>query len=305
MMLDMKRTFDEVVQSQASPEKAAQILANPFYIAVSSSFAGTQEYMAMEKLGQLDKLARRTGRWDLIIVDTPPSRSALDFLDAPERLASFLDGRFMRLLLAPARGPARLMTAGFGMVTNAVTKIIGAQVLQDMKAFVAAFDTLFGGFRQRAQRTFELLQDRRTAFLVVAAPEPDALREAAYFVERLRQEGMPLAGLVVNRASTSPEVDLSANAAMTGVEKLRSSGEDHGLAAGLLRLHADRKVRRGAGEAADQPVRDQPSRRTHGRAARAVDRRARPGRPASHRRPAGRPGRNWVETRSSADAATD
>jgi anion-transporting ArsA/GET3 family ATPase len=240
MMLDMKRTFDEVVQNQASPEKAEQILKNPFYIAVSSSFAGTQEYMAMEKLGQLDKDARRTGRWDLIVVDTPPSRSALDFLDAPERLSSFLDGRFMKLLIAPARGPARLMTAGFGMVTNAITKIIGAQVLQDMKAFVAAFDTLFGGFRQRAQRTFELLQDRRTAFLVVAAPEPDALREAAYFVERLRAERMPLAGLVVNRASSKPDGDLTAHAAMTGVERLRTSGEDHGLAAGLLRLHADR-----------------------------------------------------------------
>ena len=240
MMLDMKRTFDEVVQSQASPEKAEQILANPFYIAVSSSFAGTQEYMAMEKLGQLDKDARRTGRWDLIVVDTPPSRSALDFLDAPERLSSFLDGRFMKLLLAPARGPARLMTAGLGLVTNAINKIIGAQVLQDMKAFVAAFDTLFGGFRQRALRTFELLQDRRTAFLVVAAPEPDALREAAYFVERLRAERMPLAGLVVNRASSRPDGDLTAHAAMTGVERLRTSGEDHGLAAGLLRLHADR-----------------------------------------------------------------
>jgi anion-transporting ArsA/GET3 family ATPase len=242
MMLDMKRTFDEVVESQATPEKAQQILNNPFYVAVSSSFAGTQEYMAMEKLGQLDKDARKSGRWDLIVVDTPPSRSALDFLDAPERLSSFLDGRFMKLLLVPARGPARLMTAGFGMVTNAITKIIGAQVLQDMKAFVAAFDTLFGGFRQRAQRTFELLQDRRTAFLVVAAPEPDALREAAYFVERLRQDRMPLTGLVVNRASTTPAGELSANAAMTGLEKLRSSGEDHGLAAGLLRLHADRKV---------------------------------------------------------------
>jgi anion-transporting ArsA/GET3 family ATPase len=242
MMLDMKRTFDEVVQSQASPEKAQQILSNPFYVAVSSSFAGTQEYMAMEKLGQLDKDARKSGRWDLIVVDTPPSRSALDFLDAPERLSSFLDGRFMKLLLAPARGPARLMTAGFGMVTTAITRIIGAQVLQDMKAFVAAFDTLFGGFRQRAQRTFELLQDRRTAFVVVAAPEPDALREAAYFVERLRQERMPLAGLVVNRASTLPEGELSANAALAGVEKLRASGEDHGLAAGLLRLHADRMV---------------------------------------------------------------
>jgi anion-transporting ArsA/GET3 family ATPase len=242
MMLDMKRTFDEVVQSQASPEKAAQILANPFYVAVSSSFAGTQEYMAMEKLGQLDALARASGRWDLIVVDTPPSRSALDFLDAPERLSSFLDGRFMKLLLAPARGPARMMTVGFGMVTNAITRIIGAQVLQDMKAFVAAFDTLFGGFRQRALRTFELLQDRRTAFLVIAAPEPDALREAAYFVERLREERMPLAGLVVNRMATDPGGHLSDHAAMTGVEKLRESGEDHGLAAGLLRLHADRLV---------------------------------------------------------------
>ncbi|MCW2711825.1 MAG: arsenite efflux ATP-binding protein ArsA [Marmoricola sp.] len=242
LMLDMKRTFDEVVPSQASPEKARQILDNPFYIAVSSSFAGTQEYMAMEKLGQLDQDARASGRWDLIVVDTPPSRSALDFLDAPERLSSFLDGRFMKLLLVPARGPARLMTAGFGMVTNAITKIIGAQVLQDMKAFVAAFDTLFGGFRQRAQRTFELLQDRRTAFLVIAAPEPDALREAAYFVERLRQESMPLAGLVINRASSAPDGNLSSHAAMTGVEKLRSAGQGDGLAVGLLRLHADRLV---------------------------------------------------------------
>src|SRR5512144_2787443 len=112
MMLDMKRTFDEVVESQASPEKAAQILANPFYQALSSSFAGTQEYMAMEKLGQLHANARKTGSWDLIVVDTPPSRSALDFLDAPERLSSFLDGRFIKLLLAPATGPARLLTAG-------------------------------------------------------------------------------------------------------------------------------------------------------------------------------------------------
>jgi anion-transporting ArsA/GET3 family ATPase len=243
MMLDMKRTFDEVVESQASPEKARQILANPFYVAVSSSFAGTQEYMAMEKLGQLDKDARASGRWDLIVVDTPPSRSALDFLDAPERLSSFLDGRFMRLLLAPARGPARLMTAGFGMVTKTVTTIIGGQVLSDMQAFVAAFDTLFGGFRQRAQRTFELLQADGTSFVVVAAPEPDALREAAYFVERLSAEEMPLAGLVVNRTSVDPDVGLSAAAAMSGYEKLRDSSDDASrIAAGLLRLHADRKL---------------------------------------------------------------
>ena len=111
----------------------------------------------------------------------------------------------MRLLLAPARGPARLMTAGFGIVTNALTKVLGAQVLTDLQTFVAAFDTVFGGFRQRAQQTYALLQADGTAFLVVAAPEPDALREAAYFVERLSEDGMPLAGLVVNRASPAPD----------------------------------------------------------------------------------------------------
>ncbi|HEU4338373.1 MAG TPA: ArsA-related P-loop ATPase, partial [Nocardioides sp.] len=195
MMLDMKRTFDEVVESQASPEKARQILENPFYVALSSSFAGTQEYMAMEKLGQLHRQAQADGSHDLIVVDTPPSRSALDFLDAPERLSSFLDGRFIRLLLAPARGPARLMTAGFSVVTNALTKVLGAQVLRDMQTFVAAFDTLFGGFRQRAEQTFALLQADGTAFVVIAAPEPDALREAAYFVDRLTDDDMPLAGL--------------------------------------------------------------------------------------------------------------
>ncbi|HEY9566322.1 MAG TPA: ArsA-related P-loop ATPase, partial [Nocardioides sp.] len=211
MMLDMKRTFDEVVEGQASSEKAKQILENPFYIALSSSFAGTQEYMAMEKLGQIHRDAQKTGDYDLIVVDTPPSRSALDFLD----------GKFIRLLLAPARGPAKLMTAGFSMMTKALTKIVGASVLQDLQTFVTAFDTLFGGFRARAQKTFELLQADGTAFLVVAAPEPDALREAAYFVERLSGEDMPLAGLVANRASAATITTLSADEAMAAAERLR------------------------------------------------------------------------------------
>ncbi|GAA1150333.1 ArsA family ATPase [Nocardioides aquiterrae] len=238
MMLDMKRTFDEVVESQATPEKARQILENPFYIALSSSFAGTQEYMAMEKLGQIHAAAQAEGTYDLIVVDTPPSRSALDFLDAPERLSSFLDGRFIRLLLTPARGPARMMTAGFGLITGALNKILGTQVLRDMQTFVAAFDTLFGGFRQRAQKTFELLQADGTAFLVVASPEPDALREAAYFVERLSEDRMPLAGLIVNRASPVPQGTLSADEAMAASVRLRKR-EPGSLTAGLLRLHAD------------------------------------------------------------------
>jgi anion-transporting ArsA/GET3 family ATPase len=238
MMLDMKRTFDEVVESQASPDKAAQILQNPFYIALSSSFAGTQEYMAMEKLGQIHGTSVADGTYDLIVVDTPPSRSALDFLDAPERLSSFLDGRFIRLMLAPARGPARLMTAGLGIITNAMTRILGAQVLRDLQTFVAALDTVFGGFRQRAQKTYALLQAEGTAFLVVAAPEPDALREAAYFVERLSEDRMPLAGLIVNRASPVPAGTVSADEAMAAAERLRRE-DPHSSTAGMLRLHAD------------------------------------------------------------------
>ncbi|MDZ5664153.1 ArsA family ATPase [Nocardioides sp. zg-1308] len=239
MMLDMKRTFDEVVEAQASPEKARQILENPFYVALSSSFAGTQEYMAMEKLGQLHRQALADGRHDLIVVDTPPSRSALDFLDAPERLSSFLDGRLIRLLLAPARGPARLMSAGFSMITGALTKVLGGHLLRDVQTFVAALDTLFGGFRQRAEKTFALLQADETAFLVVASPEPDALREAAYFVDRLTDDEMPLAGLVVNRAVPSLSTGLSAEEAIAAADRLRSQ-DSSSLTAGLLQLHADR-----------------------------------------------------------------
>ena len=237
MMLDMKRTFDEVVEAHASPEKAQQILANPFYQALSSSFAGTQEYMAMEKLGQLAADAAQDGTWDLIIVDTPPSRSALDFLDAPARLASLLDGRFVRLLLAPAKGPARMFTAGFGMMTSALTKILGAQVLTDVQTFVAAFDTLFGGFRQRAEKTYALLQADGTAFVVVATPEPDALREATYFVERLTQEEMPLAGLVLNRVTVPAATELTAAEAEAAAAHLDEAAASP--LAGLLRIHAE------------------------------------------------------------------
>src|ERR1700729_1350815 len=122
MMLDMKRTFDEIVEAHTDPARSAQILANPFYQSLSSSFAGTQEYMAMEKLGQL----RRSDDWDLIVVDTPPSRPELDFLDPPERLGRFLDGRLIRLLVVPAkvggRAYLKVLNAGFGMVTGVLTK---------------------------------------------------------------------------------------------------------------------------------------------------------------------------------------
>jgi anion-transporting ArsA/GET3 family ATPase len=222
MMLDMKRTFDEIVETHSDPDRAAQILANPFYQSLSSSFAGTQEYMAMEKLGQL----RRADEWDLIVVDTPPSRSALDFLDAPQRLGRFLDGRLIRLLTAPTktsgRAYLRLVTTGFSMVTGAITKVIGVQLLRDVQTFVAAFDTMFGGFRERAEDTYRLLQAPGTAFLVIATPEPDALREASYFVERLTSDQMPLAGLIVNRVHRPAAPQLSAARSLAAAEALQT-----------------------------------------------------------------------------------
>jgi len=239
MMLDMKRTFDEVVEEHADPERARQILSNPFYKTLSTSFSGTQEYMAMEKLGQL----RQSGEWDLIVVDTPPSRSALDFLDAPKRLGRFLDGRLITFLNAPASsGTFRLLGAGFNLVTSVIGKVVGTQFLADLRSFVSAFDTVFGGFQERAERTYRLLQAPGTAFVVVATPEADALREASYFMQRLSAESMPLAGLVVNRAHLLPKgltERLTSKEATDAAKTLEASGE-HSLAAAALRLHAER-----------------------------------------------------------------
>ena len=219
MMLDMKGTFDDVVVAHSTPEKAEAILQNQFYLALSSEFSGTQEYMAMEKLGQLHSEAEAHGTWDLIVVDTPPARSALDFLDAPEHLSSLLDGRFLRLLLPPTRGPFRLMGAGFSMVSAVITKILGAQIINDVKTFVRAFEALFGGFRQRATTTFQLLSSRHSTFLVVATPQHDAMREAAFFVDRLGEENMPISGMVINRVHTST-VAISPERALSIAEDL-------------------------------------------------------------------------------------
>jgi anion-transporting ArsA/GET3 family ATPase len=253
MMLDMKRTFDEIVEAHADPGRAAQILANPFYQSLSSSFSGTQEYMAMEKLGQL----RRSDEWDLIVVDTPPSRSALDFLDAPERLGRFLDGRLIRLLTAPVKAGrpfGRVLNAGFSVMTGAMTKLLGGQVLRDAQTFITAFDTLFGGFRERADATYKLLQAPGTSFLVIATPEPDALREASYFVERLAEERMPLAGLILNRVHSligtgAGIVGLSAARSLAAAETLEAmpnegvptaTSASYSVTAAALRLHAER-----------------------------------------------------------------
>jgi len=245
MMLDMKRTFDEVVSANTTAAKAEQIFANPFYQSLSASFAGTQEYMAMEKLSQLRAQLVERGDWDLIVVDTPPSRSALDFLDAPQRLGRFLDGRMIRLLTAPARAGGKaylkMVSASFSMFTKVLNKILGNDLLLNVSAFVAALETMFGGFRERAEQTYQLLKAPGTAFIVVSSPEPDALREASFFVERLQQERMPLAGLVLNRMRIT-RVPLSAARAAEAAERLAElpdQSEAVRLTAMALLAHAE------------------------------------------------------------------
>lgn len=190
----------------------------------------------MEKLGQL--LAQ--DRWDLVVVDTPPSRNALDFLDAPKRLGSFMDGRLWRILLAPGRGIGRLVTGAMGLAMKAMSTILGSQMLSDASEFVQSLDSTFGGFREKADRTYELLKRRGTQFVVVSAAEPDALREAAFFVDRLSQENMPLAGLILNR--THPTLcPLTVERATDGAVELEAA-DPESLAAAVLRVHADRAL---------------------------------------------------------------
>jgi anion-transporting ArsA/GET3 family ATPase len=241
MMLDMRRTFDEMVIQYSGPERAQAILDNQFYQTVATSLAGTQEYMAMEKLGQL----LSQDRWDLVVVDTPPSRNALDFLDAPKRLGSFMDSRLWRLLLGPGRGIGRLVTGAVSLAMKALSTVLGSQMLSDAAGFVQSLDATFGGFREKADRTYALLKRHGTQFVVVSAAEPDALREASFFVDRLSEERMPLAGLILNR--THPMLcSLPVERAIDGAETLKSDPADTDgpggkeLALAVLRIHADR-----------------------------------------------------------------
>ena len=237
MMLDMRRTFDEMVAEYSGAERAQAILNNQFYQTVAASLSGTQEYMAMEKLGQL----LQQDRWDLVVVDNPPSRNALDFLDAPKRLGSFMDSRLWKLLLAPGRGIGRIVTGAVGLAMKAMSTVLGSQMLSDASQFVQSLDSTFGGFREKADRTYELLKRRGTQFVVVSAAEPDALREASFFVDRLTEEGMPLAGLILNR--THPLLSsLSMERAIAGAEDLERAPDSSSTAtaAAVLRIHADR-----------------------------------------------------------------
>ncbi len=207
LMLDTKSTFDALVtRHAASPEQADAILQNRLYRNISGVLSGTHEYMAMEKLYELHEQGRLPGssdheapRFDLVVVDTPPSRNALDFVDAPRRLTRLLDNRVFRLLMVPTRAYLRAVSVATQAFLRTISKVVGAEVVTDVVAFFQAFEGMEEGFRQRAQEVHDLITSDATAFVLVASPARDAVREAAYFADKLAEAGIPTSALVVNR----------------------------------------------------------------------------------------------------------
>jgi anion-transporting ArsA/GET3 family ATPase len=196
LMLDTKSTFDNLVVRHAADEaQAERILANRFYHNISGALSGTQEYMATEKLYEL----HHERDFDLVVVDTPPSRNALDFLDAPRRLARFLDHRLYRVLMAPTRGVMKAATAAAQAFVRSVTKVVGAEVFDDAITFFSAFQGMEQGFKQRAEAVVALLADDGTGFVLVASPRRDTVEEASFFAAKLASMGGHVRGLVVNR----------------------------------------------------------------------------------------------------------
>ena len=196
LMLDTKATFDRLVTGEAADAEQAQcILDNPFYRNVSSALGGTQEYMAAEKLYEL----HHDERFDLIVVDTPPSRHALDFLDAPARLLRLLDNRVFRLLMMPTRTGMRMASIALQSFLRTVARVVGTGVIDDVVAFMQAFEGMENGFRSRAEHVQQLIGDPSTAFVLVTSPRRDAVDEAEYFASRLAAAGLGVATLVVNR----------------------------------------------------------------------------------------------------------
>jgi anion-transporting ArsA/GET3 family ATPase len=196
MMLDPKQTFDELV-ARLAPDAAARddVLANRIYQQLSGAVAGSQEFTAVAKLYELD----RSGRFDVLVLDTPPSRNALDFLDAPDRLTGFLEGRALKAFVAPTGLAAKVIGAGTGVVFSVLRRLTGVDLLEDLGVFFRALGGLIDGFKERAEGVKALLGDPATTFLIVSSPEPEAVEEAIFFRGKLADHGMPFGGLVVNR----------------------------------------------------------------------------------------------------------
>lgn len=236
LMLDTKSTFDVLVaRNAASPEQAQRILDNSFYRNVSGALGGTQEYMAMEKLHQLHD----EGNFDLIVVDTPPTRHALDFLDAPQRLIRLLDNRVFRLLMMPTRAYLRVASVAVQTFLRTVARVVGSEVIEDVVAFFRAFEGMEEGFRDRARVVGDLLGDPDTAFVLVTSPRRDAMQEATFFAQRLAEAGQIVQALIVNRVHPSFGDEAPAGLRAAAEALRRRSGEPAARLAALYDNLAD------------------------------------------------------------------
>jgi anion-transporting ArsA/GET3 family ATPase len=196
MMLDAKATFDELVARQAPDEESRdRVLENRIYQQISGALAGSQEYMAMEKLFELHS----EGRFDLLVLDTPPTRNALDFLDAPKRLTQFIEGKSLRVFMKPTGLAARVAGRGAGVALGVMKRIVGFDLLADLAEFFNAFSGMVDGFQARAKRVNSLLADPHTCFLVVCGPQGEPVDEAVYFHRKLVEAKLPFGGVIVNK----------------------------------------------------------------------------------------------------------
>src|SRR3954466_7737243 len=206
MMLDAKRTFDELIERLAPDARTRdEVFANRIYQQLSTAVAGSQEFTAIAKLYELDQ----EGTWDALVLDTPPARNALDFLDAPGRLTGFFQGRAIRLFLRPGR----LLGRGTSVVFRVLQRITGVDLLRDLSEFFHALSGMIDGFTERARRVEALLSDEATTFLIVTAPRHDPVEEAIFFHRKLAEAAMPFGGLVVNRVHQPPEEELPSGVA--------------------------------------------------------------------------------------------
>jgi anion-transporting ArsA/GET3 family ATPase len=253
-MLDAKRTFDTLVETHAPDERTRDaILRNRVYRELSNAVAGSQEYMAMERLFEL----HHEGRYDLLVLDTPPSRNALDFLDAPERLSRFVDSPSLHFFMRPSRTGLRLMSRGTGLMFGALKRVTGVDMLQDLSEFFQAFGDMAEGFSERAARVGELLSDRRTTFVLVTSPRRAAVEEAVFFHRRLRERKMPFGAAVVNRmamvsdpGSEDPSGDLEALLGEQLGRRVSSNFDDYRAIAASDRANLEQLTR----ELGDEPV---------------------------------------------------
>jgi anion-transporting ArsA/GET3 family ATPase len=233
MMLDTKSTFDHLVTTYApSAAQAEKILGNRFYRNISGTLSGTHEYMAMEKLYELHS----AHKYDLIVIDTPPTRNALDFLDAPRRMTDFLESKVLRWFLLPymkaGGGLFRLANAAAMTFLKAVKRVVGAEVLEDTAEFFGNLEGMYDGFKQRARDVNTLLHSRVTSFVVVTSPASEAVSEACFFASRLEESGLPFGAVIVNRVH--PQYSDGIEARPRQLDKLKAGNDNSRLLAKLI-----------------------------------------------------------------------